>query len=192
MRGTLICKHLGCKRVSSQEEGHHPGRKHQSLLLLTFHLVCLLVRPPLKGMSCIWLLCALLHHCCHSPFDPLLHCRFAIAVYHACIKYARMQCALQWRAQHSALWAVLCIHWDVVCCAGTSGCCRTCKHALRVIDGCWPIDVCNNARFRSFYLYFMDWEESWLYVLLLFCAFAPVFALIVLGLVLLEFSKCRC
>ena len=71
MRSTLICKRLGCKRVSSKEEGHHRGRKQQLLLLLAVHLGHLLVRPPLTGMSRILLFCVLLHHCYHSPSSPI-------------------------------------------------------------------------------------------------------------------------
>ena len=61
-------------------------------------------------------------------------------------------------------------------CAGTGGCCRTCKHALRVIDGSWPITSAAQGSAAVLFI-FLSWDESLLFVSRLSCVLAPVFKL---------------
>ena len=62
-------------------------------------------------------------------------------------------------------------------CAGTSGCCRICKHALRVIDGSWPMMSAAQgfaAAAAAGSSVLLGRDEFLLYLLLLPGALAPV------------------
>lgn len=163
MKGTLICKRLGGKRRSSQEEGRHRGRKQQLLLLLNPHLVRPLVRPPLTGASCMLVMHVLLPQYCHSSFDPSSHCRFALAVYH--VESEMFTCTMPCNDVLSILLCEQSCVFIGMWCIGTSGCCRTCKHALRVIDECWPT-MSASRRSAAILFVFMVWGYSSLYILL--------------------------